>query len=167
MTDPWLQAANRIRTDRETDERARADEAERQRLQREQEQAKREREHAEMEAAIAVAVPALERFLRERGAAAQAVMAAHGDRKSITFGGNSEGGYYSNAFFYAHGLARESGRGGGYSPVETDGPKPIGVEEAVRAYATDGAGHGRPDRVRNIVSWFERQINSEAGINQD
>jgi hypothetical protein len=167
MSDPWLSAADRIREERAAADRARTDEAEQRRLKLAQERADAERKRQEMEAAIAEAVPALERFLGERGAAAQAVMAARGEKSFITFGGYNEGGGYSNAFFYAHGLARESGRGGGYSPVETAGPKPISVEEAVRAYATDGAGSDRPDRVRNIVSWFEREINSAAGLNRD
>jgi hypothetical protein len=157
MSDPWDRAAQRI-TGQKAERHRREAEAEQTRLRKEAEKRQAaEKSYAEMQAAIAAAAPLLEAFLVERGAAAQRLLAACGERAHIMFGAQNEGGYYHSVFLHADGLREEMGTAGGYSATPQSN-KPTTALAAVEAFARHGVGRGNPQQVRNIVDWLTRQI---------
>lgn len=163
MTDPWVDAAKRIvREGLVEQQRMRAAalaEQQRQDDKRAAEQASREA----MRAAIAAAVPALTRFFKERGRAAQTLLAACGDNAFVLFGYENGGGCYWSVYLNGQGLQHENGEGGDFNRHPT-GKRQATPLEAVEAFAYHGAGRDNPNQVCDIVHWLTDSLDRRARI---
>lgn len=157
MSDRWDKAASNIISKKQADQQAATEAARLKQIERKRKEAETQAAHNEMQKAIAEAVPKLAKFLAQRGASAQRLIAAYSDRAHIMFGCDQEGGYYSSHFLDGTGLRHENGTAGGYSsnPRENRAATP---EEAIKAFAYYGEGRNDPKKVRNIVQWLTERI---------
>lgn len=128
-------------------------------------EARAQQEADEMAAAMAEAVVGLSAYLRQKGEAAQRLLAAR-PNSVVRFGSDSEGGFFSGVYFGLNGLMKEAGRSGsiyGSTPAEFD-TVPCSVEEAVHYYAYYGSGQGDTAAVRDLPRWFEQQLDEMAAF---
>jgi hypothetical protein len=158
VSDPWDDAARQktAASQQAAKEKARKDA--RERKEQQEERARQEAAHAALEAAIDATVPLLERFMRERGGAAQRLLAASGDRRYIYIGGESEGGYYHSYYLSKDGLCYEVGRKAGYGS-KPDRATQASVRDVIASYAREGRGDRDPAKVRKIVDWLTEEVN--------
>jgi hypothetical protein len=165
MADPWETAADKLRRMHQTSVAQAAQLEEEHRL----EAAAREREYtakkAAMDAAINEAVASLRTFVRERGEAAQALLAAYTDARPemqtpahVLFGCISGGGTYRSIVFDRHGIRQEGGSFGGLGGQPDGEPMPATVIEAVRYFAMHGEGKNKPELVRDIAVWLTQKL---------
>jgi hypothetical protein len=162
MNDPWLAAADQLRRDREATQAATAREAEERRAAQERERVEAEERHRIRNVAIEVGITKLEQFMRERGAAAQTLLAAYNDKAHVMFGCDSGGGFYHSVYLDAHGIREEGGTHGGYGGHRQGEPTQATARKAVEYFADYGAGKDKPDLVRNIDTWLTQQVESYA-----
>jgi hypothetical protein len=159
--DPWDVAAQRRNAARIAQAADAEVAAAQERITRERERTEAEALAQSMQAAIDAAVPELEAFLRRRGAAAKALLAAVGEQAHVMFGSERGGGSYHSVFFYRDGLTQEVGHMSGYSSTATR-TWPATAHDAVEYFAYYGYGRNDPERVRTIVAWFEERMDAYA-----
>lgn len=154
MTDPWMQAAKRLNVQRAETELARAQAAAL--------NPPRPPRRDPMEIAIEETTPVFRQFIRERGAAAQALLAARGQGEYVLFGADKSIGYYKGIYFTQLGI-REGEQPNTYKIRKgEDGAGPSDAARAVQFFAWFGGGYNDPDKVRNIVAWFQAQMDKLA-----
>ncbi len=161
MTDPWDTAARNIAAQRTAQQRAAQQHAAQEQAEKEMKAAAARAAQTDMEAAIRDAIPLLVSFLEERGAAARHLLTACGEHTVVVFGNERGGGNFSGVFLHSRGLLYEEGETSGHSSTVRK-ERPATPEEAVKAFAHEGPGCGKPEVVRNIVKWLTDQLDSIA-----
>lgn len=160
MTDPWQNVAARIKDWCLTQAaQAKRDEI----AAHAAEDAATKTRHREIENAIDEAIPKLTEFLRQRGAAAQELLAAHYERVCLPFGQTYERKSYWSVHISGRGLCQEIGTAGEYRNIPAI-VTPATPRQAVEAFAYFGKGYHKPEHVRGIVSWLSDQLDTYAQL---
>lgn len=157
--DPWDVAAQRHAAQKQQAEIAARVAREQAAQEQSARQAAKQAAYQEMQAAMVAATADLVRFMAERGAAAMRLLAEK--EQYVVFGCQEGGGGYSSVYIDGTGIGHEIGHRAGYGSKPSRN-EPSTVSEAVRYFAYEGDGQGKPQVVRGIVAWLEQKIDSIA-----
>lgn len=153
MTDPWDATADRIRAARDAANKQTAADAAAQQKETAAAQARAAQRETEIQQLISELVPVFQNFILQRGAAARRLLAQHSSA-CIVFGAVRSRGHI---FFDKDGFGRPGARiqgpsGTGYARLDAS------AYDAVEFFVRYGPGSASPEAARNIVGWFQRQV---------